>query len=134
VTPSKPAGPKISIGCTVGENLACIPDRGDAQGLDPYHGLDSNPRPGFVLHSSLSPTGEAEASRTLCIGGLQEQVRQIRMHAEVNLPYRANHSSHGGYSPLCCHSRGTLFHLPVLAKGWGAISSRYGKHASITME
>jgi hypothetical protein len=39
------------------------------------------------------------------------------------LSYRANHSLHGGYGPLCCYSRGTLFHLSVLKKGRGATSS-----------
>jgi hypothetical protein len=43
------------------------------------------------------------------------------MHTGVNLLYgpttpstavRANHPLHGSYSPLCYHSRGTLFHLP----------------------
>jgi hypothetical protein len=83
---------------------------------------------------SLSLTGEAEASRTLRTGGPWEQVRRIRMHAKVNLPYGTNHCLHGGYNPPCCHSMGTLFYLPILVKELGAMSSRYGEHASITME
>jgi hypothetical protein len=48
----------------------------------------------------LSPTGEAEARWTLRTSRLREQVQRIRMHAEVNLSYRANHSPMGVKVPL----------------------------------
>jgi hypothetical protein len=74
------------------------------------------------------------ASQTLCTGGFWEQVLRIRADTGVILPYEANHSLHGGYSPRCYHIRGTLFHLPVHMKGRGMMSSPYSEHASITME
>jgi hypothetical protein len=50
-------------------------------------------------------------------------VQRIRMSLKVNLSYTANHSLHGGYSPLYCGSRAPLFYLPVLEKGQGKTSS-----------
>jgi hypothetical protein len=52
-------------GRPVRENLVRILNRGDAWGLGPYHGSDSDPQPGSALCVSLSSRGEAEDSQTL---------------------------------------------------------------------
>jgi hypothetical protein len=120
----------IPTGLPVGENLACVPDQGDARGLGPYHdGSDSDPRPGSALHVSLPPTGEAEASRTLRTapppppprgaGAADKGARQSQfvVRGQPLTP-------RGLQSPL----------LPVLANGWEVTSSRYGEHTSIMTE